>query len=263
MVRIDEACAALEAAAPLGLAQRWDNVGVLVDAPADGTVDRALLCIDLTGPVWAEAVRLGAQLVVAYHPIVFGGWKRLRNANPQQATVLDAVRRGVAIYSPHTALDAAVGGMSDWLLDAVGPTTDRAPIEPDLEQPDAGAGRVGTLAEPSSLDGRLAGIKAHLGLSHVRIARGLGDRPIRRVAVCPGAGGALFEGVADVDLLLTGEMKHHDVLARAAAGTHVVLTDHTNTERGFLPRWAEQLAAAVPAVQWTVSTVDADPLEVR
>jgi len=259
VISIDEVASALESVAPLHLAQGWDNVGMLVDGPPDHAVARALVCIDLTPAVFAEALAEDVQLIVAYHPIVFGGWQRLRRDDPQQATVLQAVRRGIAIYSPHTALDAARGGMSDWLLDAVGPTTDRAPLEPALHDPTVGAGRVGTCA-PTSLDALLPRIKAHLGLQHVRVAEGTG--PIQRIAVCPGAGGSLFEGLTGVDLLLTGEMKHHDVLACAAAGTHVVLTDHTNTERGFLPAYARRLSDAVP-VDFLASSVDRDPLAVR
>src|SRR5690606_5087407 len=93
-------------------------------------------------------------------------------------------------------------------------------------------------------DAALTALKGHLRLPQVRLAaatRHLEGEPIRTLAACPGAGGKLFESVRDVDLLLTGEMRHHDVLAHNARGTSVVLCDHTNTERGFLPVLAERL----------------------
>jgi putative NIF3 family GTP cyclohydrolase 1 type 2 len=105
-------------------------------------------------------------------------------------------------------------------------------------------------------------IKAHLGLEHVRLSRAETTDPISTFGVCPGAGGSVFEKLAAVDLLLTGEMRHHDVLARRARGTHVVLTDHTNTERAYLPHFAQDLAKACPGLSVYVSRADTDPLRV-
>ena len=69
------------------------------------------------------------------------------------------------------------------------------------------------------------------------------------------------DGVRKVDLLLTGEMRHHDVLSRVAGGTSVILTDHTNTERGYLPILAKRVQEAV-AIDPIVSQIDTDPLRV-
>lgn len=261
-MRLSDVLSALDSFAPVRHAQSWDNVGLLVDGPPDHEVRSALICIDLTPRVLDEAVAAGVELVVGYHPLVFGGLKRLTHADPQQATVLRAVRSGIAVYAPHTALDAAPGGMSDWLLDAVGLTRNRAPLAPVADHPAVGAGRVAELVEPVDLPTLLPRIKEHLGLSAVRVATP-GAGLVRRVAVCPGAGGSLFEPLRDVDLLLTGEMRHHDVLGRVASGTHVVLTDHTNTERGYLPTYADRLREVCPGVSWAVSRVDRDPLEIR
>jgi putative NIF3 family GTP cyclohydrolase 1 type 2 len=85
--------------------------------------------------------------------------------------------------------------------------------------------------------------------------------PIQRVAVCAGAGGSLFEKVHGVDLFVTGEMRHHDVLAKLASGSSVILSEHTHTERGYLPEFARRLQElAEGQLQVLVSTHDADPL---
>ena len=66
-----------------------------------------------------------------------------------------------------------------------------------------------------------------------------------------------------MDLLVTGEMRHHDVLARVASGTSVILTDHSHSERGYLPVLAARLAEALASgVEVRVSEVDADPLRI-
>lgn len=254
--------AALETLAPLSGAEPWDNVGMLLEPAGRSEFSRAFLTIDLNDVTWAEADEQGADLVIAYHPPIFSGLKRLRASAPGERILVQALQKHVTIYSPHTALDAAVGGMNDWLVSALGEGNVR-PLVPQFEGAKSGAGRVIELAQPVSLECALARIKAHLGLAHLRLSESpSGGREVHRFAVCPGAGGSVFEKLGQVDLLLTGEMRHHDVLSRAARGTHVILTDHTNTERGFLPLFAEKIRAACPGLTVSVSERDRDPLRV-
>ena len=118
-MRLEGILTALQALAPHNLAEPWDQVGLHVGDP--GTrIDRALLCIDLTEAVLDEAVTHKAQLIVAYHPPIFKPLTRLTMADPKQRIILRAARKGIAIYSPHTALDAAEGGVNDWLASGLG-----------------------------------------------------------------------------------------------------------------------------------------------
>jgi dinuclear metal center YbgI/SA1388 family protein len=259
----------LEQLAPLALAEAWDNVGLLVEPTRlsrdRSGVSRVLCTIDLAPAVLAEALELGVELVVAYHPPLFKGVKRLRAGAPGERTLLEAIERGIAIYSPHTALDAAPGGVNDWLVEALGPGS-RGFIAPSPVE-GAGQGRTLQLAAPASLDELCDRIRLHLNLTQLRVAAAPAHRqgaPIVTAAVCAGSGGALFERLSGVDLYLTGEMRHHDVLAKIAAGASVVLCDHTNTERGYLPRLAETLRArSAGALEVFVSKLDRDPLEIR
>lgn len=125
----------LECIAPTRFAESWDNVGLLVEPAQDPLpVGQALLTIDLTTEVLDEALHTGVELVVAYHPPIFSGWKRLSTRDPQQRSVLRAVAAGVAIYSPHTALDAAPGGVNDWLAEGLGAGV-REPLTDTVELP--------------------------------------------------------------------------------------------------------------------------------
>lgn len=257
--------AALERLAPLALAESWDNVGLLVDAAGNSSFTRALVTIDLTEPVLDEALALGADLIVAYHPPIFSGLKRLRLAADGERVVVRALSAGLTVYSPHTALDAANGGMTDWLVGLLGEGV-VTPVVPAPPRPGGvggeGVGRTSVLAIPLSLGEAVQRIKAHLGLDHVRLAAPPALTRVERIAVCPGAGGSVFEKVGQVDLFVTGEMRHHDVLARVARGSAVVLTDHTNTERGYLPTLARRLAERAPGLDVAVSRVDRDPLAI-
>ncbi|MFZ9881066.1 MAG: Nif3-like dinuclear metal center hexameric protein [Phycisphaerales bacterium] len=116
--------------APLSLAEPWDKVGLLI--AGDGReISTALLTIDLTLEVLDEAKARGAQLVIAYHPLLFKPLERLDGATWQGRVAIDAVRAGIAVYSPHTALDAVEGGVNDWLVDSLaGSSAPRRPIKP-------------------------------------------------------------------------------------------------------------------------------------
>ena len=271
MATVHEVVAAIERLAPLPYAQDWDNVGLLVEPPGTRVVGTVFLAVDLNEAVFAEALEAGADFLVLYHPPIFGGIQRLRLDDPMQKLLLQAIQRGIPIHSPHTALDAAQGGLNDWLLEAFGRIEHRRPIQPYVDEEPSqgiGAGRVASLAEPLPLPVAVERIKAHLGLTHVRVAAAPGHAApgamIREVAVCPGAGGSLFQGLMGPDLFLTGEMRHHDVLAKVSSGASVVVCDHTNTERGYLPLFAARIQAQLGnGARVLVSSVDRDPLQIR
>lgn len=126
--------AALERIAPPSFAAEWDNVGLLAGS-RKGKAHRLLLTIDLTDAVLREAIEARAEMIVAYHPPIFHAIKRLTDDDVQAAALLRAVREGIAIYSPHTALDAAPGGINDWLCEGLGHGDTRA-LEPFASIPE-------------------------------------------------------------------------------------------------------------------------------
>jgi dinuclear metal center YbgI/SA1388 family protein len=133
---------AMQAIAPIELAESWDNVGLIVgsrEAPL-GTDGHApvMLTIDLTADVLAEAIQARAGAIIAYHPPIFEPLKRLTADTPKQRLILDAIRAGLAIYSPHTALDAAPAGMTEWLCEGItgahpSAQAGAAPLEPRIK----------------------------------------------------------------------------------------------------------------------------------
>ncbi len=113
-------CDAMQSIAPTGLAQSWDNVG-LIAGDTEAVTRKVLLTIDLTRPVLDEAIEKNADLLLAYHPPIFKPIASLRaQSSGMEALVFECVRAGIAMYSPHTALDAAEGGTNDVLAEACG-----------------------------------------------------------------------------------------------------------------------------------------------
>ena len=122
-MRLQELVSAMEQIAPTRYAESWDNVGLLVGDP-EQAIRRAMLTIDYTADVADEAREAKCDAIIAYHPPIFDALKRVTGGS----LIFDAIRRGLAIYSPHTALDVAEGGTNDMLADAL-MLVDRKPLK--------------------------------------------------------------------------------------------------------------------------------------
>jgi putative NIF3 family GTP cyclohydrolase 1 type 2 len=179
--------------APLSLAEPWDNVGVLLEpvleaTPAGGRVNiapnKVLLTIDLTPDVLRHRPE-GTGVIVSYHPPLFRPLKSLTLADPLQASLLRCAADGIAVYSPHTSLDSALGGINDFLAEpflaspsaAGGPGNSSGssaaagaarPVQVKVDPPEghggAGIGKIVELGKPLDLNEVVKKVKAHLGL---------------------------------------------------------------------------------------------------
>jgi len=146
MMNIANLESAMNEIAPPSLAEEWDNVGLLIGGRT-ASLRRVLLCIDFTPAVLAETITKKVQAVVAYHPPIF---KPLAKVTAQATPVVhQAIRAGLAVYSPHTALDAVPGGTHDALADVLG-LADTTPLEPSA---DVGTGlcKVVVFVQPDNL----------------------------------------------------------------------------------------------------------------
>lgn len=118
-MRIHDIIAVLEELAPPSLQESYDNSGLLIgDAGADCT--GAMLCLDCTEGVVQEAIDSGCNLVIAHHPVIFGGLKRITGRNYVERTVLMAIRAGVAVYAIHTNLDNVLDGVNRKIAEKIG-----------------------------------------------------------------------------------------------------------------------------------------------
>lgn len=116
---ISEIIAAIEAVAPRAWQEDWDNTGLQVGNAAVECTG-VLIAVDVTPAVVDEAIRRGCNLIVSHHPLIFRGLKQLTGRTPVQVSVMNAIAAGVSIYSSHTALDSAPGGVSYRMADMLG-----------------------------------------------------------------------------------------------------------------------------------------------
>lgn len=118
----------LESAYPPHLAEDWDRVGLAVGDPG-AEVDHVLFTVDVTDSVVAEAIEVGAQLIVSHHPLLLRGIHAVRTDQPKGRVVAALLRAGIAQFAAHTNADSAPGGVADTLAEACG-LVDLRPLRP-------------------------------------------------------------------------------------------------------------------------------------
>ncbi|MCI9514178.1 MAG: Nif3-like dinuclear metal center hexameric protein [Oscillospiraceae bacterium] len=241
MVTVGEIEHFLYALAPRPLVQSWDNVGLLVGRP-DREVKRILVSLDVTEAVAEEAQRWGAELIVAHHPVIFGGVKSLTDRDPAGRTLLYLVEHGLAAICMHTNLDAAAGGVNDLLAGALG-LVDAAPVVEN------GIERVGTLPNSLPLPDFLARIKEALRPNGIRFVDG--GRPVHCVAVGGGACGDFFPRAAALgcDTFVTADVKYHQFLDAQALGLSLIDAGHFPTENLVCPELLAALGRRFPELE--------------
>ncbi|MBQ1410187.1 MAG: Nif3-like dinuclear metal center hexameric protein [Oscillospiraceae bacterium] len=242
MISVEDILNALWALAPVSYKETWDNVGLLLGrkhAPVRGV----LVALDATAAVAAEAERLGCQLVVTHHPVIFRGDKHVTDDDPLTAAHLDFLEKGIAVISMHTNLDCAPGGVNDVLAERLG--LQNCAVLEDGET--AGLIRMGELPE-TTLPAFAAFVKSQLNCPGLRYVEG--GRPVRRVAVGGGACGEYVSKVlaAGCDTLVTADIKYHEFCDAATLGLNLIDAGHFETEDPVCDLLIAKLQAAFPGL---------------
>lgn len=119
MIKCQVAMDALEKIAPRYLAEDWDNVGLMTGSPAQD-VHKIFVCLDVTQEVVLRALEAGCDMIVSHHPLIFKPIKNLRSDLPQGKLLQSIVENHLIVFSAHTNLDIADGGVNDVLAERIG-----------------------------------------------------------------------------------------------------------------------------------------------
>lgn len=194
--------------APLELQCGYDNSGLLY-GNTEKHINAVLVALDTNPAVIQEAIDKGCGLIIEHHPTLFTPLKKIDLQHPKHAALCLAIRHDIAIYSAHTNVDFAQGGLNDYLAEKLGCKQIRT-ADGSLQSM-----RIGELEKPVAL-GEYAGCVA-LILQDTNIATvGDTDKQVRTVAVANGAGGGSEEAIwqaknAGADILVTSELKYNVV----------------------------------------------------
>ena len=240
MVKCRDVMEVMERIAPKRLAEEWDNPGLLVGSPSD-EVRRILVCLDVREEMVARAQAEGFQMIVAHHPGIFRGMKKLRTDLPDGRLLGALLRANIAVFAAHTNLDCAEGGVNDVLAARIGLTPETiAPF--GAETLSESLGRVGKLPAPMGAWKFAAQVKTGLGAATVRFVSG-GNHPVKKVGLCSGSGAEFIERAAFLgcDAFVTGDVRYHDAQRAAALGIHVIDAGHFATEQPVVEILAARL----------------------
>lgn len=273
--RLCDVVAAVEARYPRALADSWDRVGLVCGHP-EALAARVLLTVDPTLEVVVEAVKRGASLLIAHHPLLLTPVSTVAPDTGGGAVLHLLIENHIGLLTAHTNADVAQDGVSDALARALGLLNTR-PLRPLAGLPDTGPvglGRIGELMEPLPLR-ELAEQVARVLPAVVAGVRALGDpdRLVSTVAVCGGSGGSLLDDAraGGAQVLITADIKHHQGLDAAVAAQHggpaLLEISHWAGEQLWLPVAAEllgaELAAAGLHAELLVSVGRTDPWSIH
>lgn len=119
MPSIADIIKAIESVAPVWLQESYDNSGLQI-GNMEMAASGALLCTDVTDSIVDEAIAKGCNMVISHHPLLFHGLKQITGRNEQQRITVKAIKHDIAIYSSHTAMDNAWGGVSHLIASKLG-----------------------------------------------------------------------------------------------------------------------------------------------
>ena len=255
-MKLREVIAALEHLAPLRLQDEWDNSGLQVGFP-EAEIDSVLVCLDITEAVVDEAIAAKCNLIVSHHPLIFKALRQVSDATYQQRCVVKALAAGVSIYSAHTSLDNAPGGVNHRIAALLGLQKLRWLSPRDGE--DAGSGLVGELPASEPDAAFLARVQRTFGVQCLQHSA-LDGRQVRRVAVCGGAGAFLLHDAvcAGADCFISGEFHYHDYFENQ--GVLLAELGHYQSEQFTQDLLLEYLHKTCPGLTVRKTAINTNPI---
>jgi dinuclear metal center YbgI/SA1388 family protein len=250
--------AVIEEQAPLHYQESYDNAGFCVGSP-DTVVDAALLCVDVTEAVLEEAVRLGANMIISHHPVIFKGLKKITGATYVERVVAQAIQHNLVLYAAHTNIDSALHGVS-WIMARQLGLQDIKILAMRETPEQSGFGAVGNL--PHDMDMRLFFdvLKRVFAVPCVRHSALL-PGTVRRVAMCGGSGAFLLPDAiaAGAQCFVSADLKYHDFFD---ADGQIVMVDigHYESEKYVLSIFYELLTKKMPNFAFQITKAGLNPV---
>ena len=251
MVCVNDVLNYLWTLAPEEGKESWDNVGHLVGRRQQ-EVTRILTALDITFPVIQEAQKLGVELIVSHHPVIWDTHKFVTDQVVQQERVLRLIEGGLSAICMHTNLDEALDGVDDTLVEVLG-------LQADDHLAEGKIGHIATLEAPMPLQRFLELVQDKLRANGLRYCDS--GRLVHRVAMgCGSCGEYLKDAVnAGCDTFLTGDIKYNVFLDAQDQGINLIDAGHFPTENPIVKKLAGKLQYQFPQLKVFVSEVMGQP----
>jgi len=245
MTSIQDIIGAIEAFAPPHFQESYDNSGLLLgDATLQCT--GVLLCIDAVESIVDEAIQHNYNLIIAHHPIIFSGLKKINGNNYIERTVIKAIKNNIAIYAAHTNLDNVLQGVNYKIAEKIG-LQNTAILQPkNIHDNSIGSGLIGYLSPTMDEISFLQHLKKIMQTDCIRHTALL-NKTIEKVAICGGSGSFLLqEAIAQkADIFISADFKYHQFFD---ADNQIIIADigHYESEQFTQEIFAEIIQKKFP-----------------
>ena len=255
-MKIKQVAEALEKFAPLPLQESYDNAGLQIGL-TEVEVSRVLLCLDVTEDVIMEAAEKGCQLIVSHHPLLFRGVKCVSDGDMVQRCVRLAIKHDIAIYSAHTNLDNAAGGVNWMIAEKLGLQN----VSFLLSTSEGGSGVIAELPTAEAPKDFLLRVKKTFGIDCLQTNRGP-ERMVKCIALCGGAGDFLLDAAIarGADVFLTGEMHYHQYFGHDAQ-LWIGIMGHYQSEQFTVELLHRLLQQEFPTLELLETTNATNPIQ--
>lgn len=207
-MKMNEIIEYLEEWAPLEYQETYDNAGLIV-GDRSVEVTGVLIALDSTEQVINEAIEKGANLVIAHHPILFSGLKKINGSNYVERTIIKAIKNDIAIYAIHTNLDAVLTGVNAKIAEKLGLNNCEI-LQPKSFSTEIGSGMIGFLEKSEDELEFLQKVKRIFKAPSLRYTQLLNKKALK-IAVCGGSGSFLLSEAIrqEADVFITSDFKYH------------------------------------------------------
>lgn len=227
----------LKVLAPPELAENWDNSGFLVGSQ-EKDVKNILVVLDVTEDVIEKAVTQGIDLIISHHPVIFSALKSITDNEFKGNKIYQLIKYDIACYAMHTNFDVAAGCMADLAASKLG-LKDSAPIQPIKDEGNTlGIGKYGRMDGNWTLHALCEQVKKVFEVPNVIVYGDLkSNRNMVNIGVSPGSGRSMISPAAHkkLDVLITGDIGHHEGLDALSQGISIIDPGHYGLEYLFLP----------------------------
>lgn len=244
----------IEAAYPKSAALSFDNVG-LQAGRAGKEVNKVYLALDATDQVIEAAKSAGADMLITHHPLIFSPLKSVTDEDFVSRRIVKLIQSDISYYAMHTNYDvlgmAELSGKILGLMD-----TEVLDITSDTDEKPEGIGRVGSLAAPMTLKECCVYVKERLKLGSVKVFGDM-EGEVSTLAVSPGSGKSAVRPAIEkgADVLVTGDIGHHDGLDAVEQGLSIIDAGHYGTEYIFIEDMKKFLEKKLPCLDVVTAPV--------
>lgn len=254
ILQVEDLLSGINCFAPFGLAESWDNVGLLIGKP-DRMVRSLLLGLDPTLSLLDEALNRGADTLITHHPCIFHPLSSVNTATPTGAFLERALEQKINVIACHTNFDNAVKGVSDALAERLGLSGLRPLHAVGFSGiTGVGLGRVGDFPAPLTFPEFLERVFAVLGIDGAHVA-GQPPSAVKTVALCGGSGSEFAEDAlhSGADVYLSAEIKHSTARWAEEVGFCIIDGTHYGTEQPAVALLADKLRALAQEKGWDLN----------